>query len=39
MVAQDFDGEKLAAYLKGHIHGFRGPVTAEKFPRGQSNPT
>jgi len=31
--------EKLAAYLEEHLDGFRGPLSAEKFPGGQSNPT
>lgn len=29
----------LASYLERHIFGFRGPVSLEKFPGGQSNPT
>lgn len=33
------DTVKLAAYLETHIAGFRGPLTAEKFAGGQSNPT
>ena len=35
----DFDAVKLAAYLEIHVVGFKGPLTAEKFPGGQSNPT
>ncbi len=35
----DFDTEKLAAYLEQHIAGFKGPLSAEKFAGGQSNPT
>ena len=35
----DFDQEKLARYLEQHIDGFSGPLKAEKFPGGQSNPT
>ncbi len=33
------DVEAVEAYLKDHIEGFQGPVTAEKFENGQSNPT
>jgi aminoglycoside phosphotransferase (APT) family kinase protein len=33
------DTEKLSAYLQQHIDDFRGPLTAEKFAGGQSNPT
>ncbi|MGI9274071.1 MAG: phosphotransferase family protein [Endozoicomonas sp.] len=33
------DTEKLASYLEASIEGFKGPMTAEKFPGGQSNPT
>ena len=29
----------LNTYLERHVDGFRGPVKAEKFPGGQSNPT
>ena len=35
----DFDTVRLAAYLEEHVDGFRGPLTAEKFADGQSNPT
>lgn len=34
-----FDEELLASYLERHVEGFRGPLRAEKFPGGQSNPT
>lgn len=34
-----FDGDNLCAYLARHIEGFRGPLTAQKFVDGQSNPT
>jgi aminoglycoside phosphotransferase (APT) family kinase protein len=34
-----FDVAKLAAYLEIHIAGLKGPVKAEKFSGGQSNPT
>jgi aminoglycoside phosphotransferase (APT) family kinase protein len=33
------DTEKLATYLEARISGFHGPVSAEKFAGGQSNPT
>jgi len=33
------DAIKLARYLEAHINGFKGPLTATKFPGGQSNPT
>lgn len=35
----DFDSEQLAEYLQIQVQGFRGPLTVEKFPGGQSNPT
>ena len=35
----DFDEQKLATYLEQQVEGFRGPLTAKKFPGGQSNPT
>lgn len=34
-----FDETRLAHYLEQVIPGFRGPLTAEKFSGGQSNPT
>lgn len=34
-----FDNDTLCEYLQAHIEGFRGPLTAEKFAGGQSNPT
>ncbi|MCR8724086.1 phosphotransferase family protein [Frigidibacter sp. ROC022] len=33
------DTGAVTDWLSAHLPGFRGPVTAEKFPRGQSNPT
>jgi len=33
------NNEQLAAYLQGHVDGFEGPITLEKFTGGQSNPT
>lgn len=35
----DLDLERLGTWLEGRIAGFKGPVRAEKFNRGQSNPT
>ena len=35
----DFDVAKLADYLEDKVAGFKGPLTAEKFAGGQSNPT
>ncbi len=34
-----FDEARLADYLREHIPGFSGPLTATKFSQGQSNPT
>ncbi len=39
MTTQELDTAGLCNYLEKHIPGFRGPVTAEKFAGGQSNPT
>jgi aminoglycoside phosphotransferase (APT) family kinase protein len=33
------DAARIGRYLEGRIAGFHGPVTAERFPGGQSNPT
>ncbi|MBB6522149.1 phosphotransferase family protein [Pseudoteredinibacter isoporae] len=33
------DVVKLASYLESQINGFKGPISADKFPGGQSNPT
>ncbi|WP_287961948.1 phosphotransferase family protein, partial [Alcanivorax sp.] len=33
------DTQKLAEYFEQHIEGFKGPIEAEKFEGGQSNPT
>lgn len=33
------DTEAVARWLTAHLPGFRGPLTAQKFPGGQSNPT
>jgi aminoglycoside phosphotransferase (APT) family kinase protein len=41
-MAQDthsLNEKKLASYLERHVNGFKGPLTAEKFVGGQSNPT
>ena len=35
----EFDHQKLAEYLQRNVAGFHGPLTAEKFAGGQSNPT
>lgn len=39
MNKQQLDTVALGNYLEQHIPGFSGPVTAEKFAGGQSNPT
>ena len=33
------DLSRLAPWLEAHVEGFAGPVTLDKFPGGQSNPT
>ena len=35
----DFDSSKLSNYLEQKVEGFHGPLVAEKFAGGQSNPT
>ena len=37
--SQTLDTDAVAAYLTAHLPGFEGPLTAEKFQTGQSNPT
>src|SRR5881394_4332794 len=37
--AGDLPIERLEAWLGSHVAGFRGPVAAERFAGGQSNPT
>src|SRR5205085_6536256 len=37
--AQEIPLERLEAWLSEHVEGFRGPVAAERFAGGQSNPT
>lgn len=37
--SQQLDIAKLTRYLEDHVPGFEGPVVAEKFSGGQSNPT
>lgn len=37
--AHNLDLNRLESYLKDHIEGFEGPLTAKKFAGGQSNPT
>jgi aminoglycoside phosphotransferase (APT) family kinase protein len=39
MKTQSLDTQSLGVYLTQHIPGFQGPVHAEKFAGGQSNPT
>ena len=39
METQQLDMNAVTAWLAAHIDGFQGPVTAEKFAGGQSNPT
>lgn len=39
MSTQDLDTARLGDYLAPHLPGLSGPITAEKFPGGQSNPT
>jgi aminoglycoside phosphotransferase (APT) family kinase protein len=34
-----FDTDRLAAHLEQHLPGFRGPLAAQQFQGGQSNPT
>ncbi len=35
----DLPLDRLDAWLRGHVEGFRGPIAAERFAGGQSNPT
>lgn len=37
--AAQLDLDAVAAWMAGHVPGFSGPLTAEKFATGQSNPT
>lgn len=37
--AHAFDIGALEAYMRGHVEGFKGPLTVEQFKGGQSNPT
>ena len=37
--ADDLPLDRLEAWLRVHIEGFRGPIAAERFAGGQSNPT
>lgn len=39
MSTQQLDTASLGAYLAGHLDGFSGTLSAEKFEGGQSNPT
>ncbi|WP_346839434.1 phosphotransferase [Microbulbifer sp. SAOS-129_SWC] len=38
-IAAETDARTLGGYLQQQVAGFRGPITIEKFPDGQSNPT
>ena len=38
-MSQQLDVASLARYLEDHVPGFEGPIDAEKFAGGQSNPT
>lgn len=35
----ELDSGVLSTYLETHVEGFKGPLTASKFSKGQSNPT
>src|SRR5437868_3882651 len=37
--AHDLPLDRLGAWLSGHVEGYRGPLAAERFAGGQSNPT
>src|SRR5437660_2094412 len=37
--AQELPLDRLETWLRGHVEGFRGPLVAERFAGGQSNPT
>lgn len=39
MTTFELDTDKLGTYLSKHVSGFAGPLSAEKFAGGQSNPT
>jgi len=38
-MTHDLPLDRLETWLRGHVAGFRGPLTAERFAGGQSNPT
>src|SRR5215218_6883450 len=38
-VSNDLPLDRLAAWLNSHVEGFRGPLAAERFAGGQSNPS
>ncbi|HEV8679179.1 MAG TPA: phosphotransferase [Stellaceae bacterium] len=38
-MTDDLPLDRLDAWLRDHVAGFRGPLAAERFPGGQSNPT
>lgn len=37
--ADDLPLDRIEAWLRGHVDGFRGPIAARRFAGGQSNPT
>jgi aminoglycoside phosphotransferase (APT) family kinase protein len=37
--SNDLPLDRLEAWLRGHVEGFRGPLAAERFAGGQSNPS
>ena len=37
--SSDLPLDRLEAWLRGHVEGFRGPLAAERFAGGQSNPS
>ncbi|WP_218508991.1 phosphotransferase family protein [Variovorax sp. dw_308] len=39
LVQQDLSGENLAEWMTANVDGFKGPISAERFAGGQSNPT
>ena len=39
MSGGDWDDERLGDWMKAHVPGFAGPIQAERFAGGQSNPT
>jgi aminoglycoside phosphotransferase (APT) family kinase protein len=37
--SRPFDVARLASWMREHVAGFEGPITVQRFPGGQSNPT